>query len=97
MVEFVQIEKTVLDDILDRVSFLRKTVTSLYERVRNKEPDDWLTMEQICDLLQISDSKVRSLKRGGHIGFTKCGKCYLYLAKDAAGLLERVNKRVTNG
>lgn len=91
MAEFVQIEKALLDEILNRVAYLRKIITMLYERVRNKEPDDWLTTEQLCGLLHTSESKIRSLKRGGHIGFTKCGKKHLYLAEDFVNLLERVD------
>lgn len=92
MAEFVQIEKDVLDDIFDRVSYLRKTIISIYERIRNKDPDDWLTLQELCDLLQISPSKANSLKKGGRIGFTKCGKNHLYLAEDAVGLLEKVER-----
>ncbi len=90
MPEFIQIERTVLEEIFSRTSYLRKVITSLYERVRNKEPDDWLTLEQLCGLLNISPSKARSLKKSGRIGFIKSGKSYLYLAEDAFNLLERV-------
>lgn len=92
MSEFVQIEKDVLDDIFDRVSYLRNTLMSIYERVRNKEPDDWLTLSELCEMLQISPSKANSLKKGGRIGFTKCGKNHLYLAGDAISLLEKVEQ-----
>lgn len=90
MSEFIQIEKSVLEEILDRTAYLRKVITGLYERVRNKEPNDWLTLEQLCELLNISPSKARSLKKSGRIGFVKSGKSYLYLADDAFRLLERV-------
>lgn len=95
MAEFVQIEKDVLYDIFNRVSYLRKTLMSIYERVRNKEPDDWLTLSELCEMLQISPSKANSLKKGGHIGFTKCGKNHLYLAGDAVALLEKVERTDT--
>ena len=90
MSEFIQIERSVLEEILDRTAYLRKVITGLYERVRNKEPDDWLTLEQLCEFLNISPSKARSLKKSGRIGFVKSGKSYLYLDDDAFRLLERV-------
>lgn len=90
MSEFIQIERSVLEEILDRTAYLRKVITGLYERVRNKESDDWLTLEQLCEFLNISPSKARSLKKSGRIGFVKSGKSYLYLADDAFRLLERV-------
>ena len=79
MSEFIQIERSVLEEILNRTAYLRKVITVLYERVRNKEPNDWLTLEQLCDLLNISPSKARSLKKSGRIGFVKSGKSYLSL------------------
>ena len=90
MSEFIQIERSVLEEILDRTAYLRKVITGLYERVRNKEPADLLTLEQLCEFLNISPSKARSLKKSGRIGFVKSGKSYLYLADDAFRLLERV-------
>lgn len=97
MSEFIQIEKAVFEEIMRRTSYLRKVITALYERVRNKEPDDWLTMEQLCELLNISPSKARSLKKSGRIGFVKSGKSYLFLANDAFNLMERVEAASCNG
>lgn len=97
MSEFIQIEKSVLEEILNRTAYLRKAITALYERVRNKEPDDWLTLEQLCGLLNISPSKARSLKKSGRIGFVRSGKSYLYLANDAFSLLERVEALSDDG
>lgn len=97
MSEFIQIEKAVFEEIMSRTSYLRKVITALYERVRNKEPDDWLTMEQLCELLNISPSKARSLKKSGRIGFVKSGKSYLFLANDAFNLMERVEAASCNG
>lgn len=97
MSEFIQIEKAVFEEIMSRTSYLRKVITALYERVRNKEPDDWLTMGQLCELLNISPSKARSLKKSGRIGFVKSGKSYLFLANDAFSLMERVEAVSCNG
>lgn len=92
MSEFVQIEKDVLYDILNRVSYLRKTLMSIYERVRNKEPDDWLTLSELCEMLQISPSKANSLKKGGRIGFTKCGKITSILQVMPLPYLKKLNE-----
>lgn len=97
MAEFVQIEKTVLEDIFNRVSYLRKVLCILYERVRNKEPDDWVTLKELCGMLHISESKARSLKKGGHISYTKCGKNHLFLAGDVAEMMLRIDKKDVSG
>lgn len=97
MSEFVQIEKEVLVEIFDRMSYLQKVFVSVYERLRNKELGDWLTMQQLCELLHISESKARSLKRGGHIGYIRCGKESRFDVADVPALLERVEKLSGNG
>lgn len=89
MAELVLIDKDVLHDMFDRVSYLRKTIGLVYERIRNKNPDDWITLQQLCEMLNISESKANSLKKGGRIGFTKCGNKHVFLAADAYALLER--------
>lgn len=62
MPEFVQIEKSELEEIFSRMSYLKKVFITFFERVRNKEPDDWLTLQELCELLHISESKARSQK-----------------------------------
>lgn len=97
MPEFVQIEKSELEEIFSRMSYLKKVFITFFERVRNKEPDDWLTLQELCEFLHISESKARSLKKSGRIGFIKSGKGSMFLAGDAFGLLERVEAVPRNG
>lgn len=88
----IQIEEDLLNQILERASFLRKLFVQLYERLRSKEMDDWLTIEEVCQILNVSDTKVRSLKRSGRLGYIKCGKSLLFHSGDTFSLLERVEK-----
>lgn len=89
----IQIEEELFNEILDRASFLRKLFVQLYERLRNKGTDDWLTIEQVCQILNISDTKVRSLKRSGRIGYIKCGKTLRFHSGDTYSLLERIDRQ----
>ena len=88
----IMIEEDVLKDILDRAAYLRKVIVQFYERIRDKGLDEWLIMEQVCGILNISDAKVRSLKRSGRIGYIKCGKTCRFHSGDTYNLLERVEK-----
>lgn len=92
----VQIEESLLMEILNRTNYLTSVMQSLYERVRNREASDWLTLEDLCGLLNISATKARTLKAIGKIGFVKCGKKCLYHAGDAWELLERVDHLKNN-
>ncbi len=93
----IQIEEDLLNQILERASFLRKLLAQLYERLRSKEMGDWLTVEEVCQILNISDTKVRSLKRSGRIGYIKCGKNILFHSGDTFSLLERIEQSSPNG
>ena len=89
----IQIEEEILKDMLDRVAYLHKLYIKLYESLRNKSIGDWLTMEQVCDILNVSDTKVRSLKKGGRIGFIKCGKTLRFDAGDVFSLLTHIDRK----
>ena len=89
----IQIEEEILKDMLDRVAYLHKLYIKLYESLRNKGIGDWLTMEQVCDILNVSDTKVRSLKKGGRIGFIKCGKTLRFDAEDVFSLLTHIDRK----
>lgn len=88
----IQIEEELFNDMVDRVTFLRKLFIQLYERFRNRGIDDWLTMEQVCEILNLSKTKVYSLKRGGRIGYIKCGKTLRFHCGDTYSLLEHFDK-----
>lgn len=88
----IQIEEELFHDMLGRISFLRKQYARLYERLRNRDIGEWLTIEQVCAILNVSDTKVRSLKRSGRLGFIKCGKTLRFDAGDVYAILERVER-----
>lgn len=85
--EIVQIEKGVLDAMFERMAYLHKMFFTLFERVRNKNPDDWLSLEETCQILNVSERKVRNLQSGGRIGFVKYGKKSRYKAADVFSIL----------
>ncbi len=85
--EIVQIEKDVLDAMFERMAYLHKVFFTLFERIRNKNPDDWLSLEETCQILNVSERKVRNLQSGGRIGFVKYGKKSRYKATDVLAIL----------
>lgn len=88
----IMIEEVVFRDMIGRMSYLRKQYEALYNRLRNRDFGDWLTIEEVCAILNISETKVRSLKRSGRIGFIKCGKTLRFDAGDVFSILERVDR-----
>lgn len=80
--EIVQVEKEIFEAMLERMAYLHNTVNSLYERMRDKGSGDWLTLQEVCQILNISERKVRNLQYGGRIGFVKHGKKSCYKAED---------------
>ena len=80
--EIVQIEKELFDAMLERMAYLHNTVHTLYEKMRDKANGDWFTLQEVCQILKISERKVRNLQYGGRIGFVKHGKKSCYKAED---------------
>lgn len=86
----IQIEEDIFKDLIDRAAYLRKLFVQVYEQLRSKGLEDWLTVEELCNVLNISPTKARSLKRHGRIGYIKCGKTLRFHAGDTFGLLEHI-------
>lgn len=82
ILEIVQIEKEVFDAMLERVAYLHNMIHTLFEKMRDKGNEDWLTLKEVCQILNISERKVRNLQYGGKIGFVKHGKKSCYKAAD---------------
>ena len=87
--EIVAIDKEVLDAIFERMAYLHNMLHTLFERVHDKNPDDWLSLEETCRLLNISERKVRNLQSGGRIGFVRCGKKCKYSAQDVSAIIAK--------
>lgn len=69
------------------MAYLHKMLYKLFEKIRNKNSGDWLTLEETCELLNVSERKVRSLQSGGRIGFVKYGKKCCYKADDVFAIV----------
>lgn len=85
--ETVEVEKEVFEAIVNRMDFLHKTVTALFEKLRERGMSDWLTTEQACEYLHISERKLRSLKERGKIGFAHIGRISQFKGKDLYELI----------
>lgn len=73
--------------MLERMAYLHETVNTLYKRMRDKSKGDWLTLQEVCRILNISERKVRNLQYGGRIGFVKHGKKSCYKADDVYAIV----------
>lgn len=87
IIETVAIDKEVLDAMFERMTYLHKMICHLFEKMRNKDCGDWLTLEETCNILNVSERKVRNLQSGGRIGFVRYGKKCKYKAEDVHALV----------
>ena len=85
----IEVEREVLDALIERVDYLHKTVKVLYDELRDKRLSDWLNTKQTCDYLHISERKLRALKERGKIGFSHIGRLSQFMGSDIAGLIVR--------
>lgn len=73
--------------MFERMTYLHNMICTLFEKLRDKGPGDWLTMQQTCEMLNVCERKVRSLQAGGKIGFVRHGKKCCYKAEDVYNLI----------
>ena len=73
--------------MFERMTYLHKMLFTLFEKIRNKNSGDWLTLEETCQFLNCSERKVRNLQSGGRIGFVRHGKKCMYKADDVYALV----------
>lgn len=73
--------------MLDKMNYLHSLICIMYDRMCDKHKDDWLTVKEVCKFLNISERKVRSLQRGGRIGYVRYGRKCCYKAEDVYALL----------
>lgn len=92
--ETIEIEKDVFFSMLERIDFLHKTISALYDKLRDRKLSEWLTTEQTCDFLHISERKLRSLKEHGRIGYSHIGRLSQFKGSDVAGLITKGMVRV---
>ena len=92
--ETIEIEKDVFYSLLDRVDILHKTVTALHDRLRDRRLSEWLTTEQTCEFLHISERKLRSLKEHGRIGYSHTGRLTQFRGSDVVGLITKCTNSV---
>ena len=65
MIDTIEVEKEVFLSMLNRIDFLHKTISALYDKLRDRRLSEWLTTEQTCEFLHISERKLRLLKERG--------------------------------
>ena len=85
--EVVQIEKEVLDMMFERMAYLHDMIHTLFDRLRDKKPGDWLTLEETAEILNISTRQVRNLQNGGRIAFYRLDGKILYDEDDVRDFL----------
>lgn len=87
--DIIEVEREVFFSMLDRIDLLHKTVSALYDKLRDRKLSEWLTTEQTCEFLNISERKLRSLKEHGKIGYTHIGRMSQFKGSDVAGLITK--------
>lgn len=83
----IEIDREIFDALIERVDFLHKTVTAMYDELRDKRLSEWLNTKQICDYLHISERKLRTMKERGKIGFSHLGRLSQFKGDDIAQLI----------
>lgn len=75
--EYVRIDKEILDSMFEMMEYQSLVIAALYERCKSIGSGKWISAEATAELLCVSTRKVRTMKTLGQIGFVKHGrKCF---------------------
>lgn len=80
--------------MLEHMIHLHKMVCLLHEKIKDKQPEDWLTLHEACRILNVSENKVRQLHENGRIGFVRYGRKAYYKAGDIIAILHKEGQKV---
>lgn len=75
--------------MFDMMEYQSKLIKMMYDRLRNVNPSQWLSTEDVSKLLSISPRKVRTMKALGRLGFIKQGRKCLYKSEDVYKCIEK--------
>ena len=72
----VQIEKTSLDTLIQKVEALHEKLIG-----KQKEKKEWLEPQEVMEILKISPRCLQTYRDQGKIGFSKIGKKKIYYSR----------------
>lgn len=86
----INIEAGVFESMLDRFEAFAGRVDKLCGQKRDKDLQDWLDNQDVCQILNISKRTLQTYRDNGTLHFTRIGHKMYYKADDVKGIISLV-------
>ncbi len=89
--EIISIDKETFEDMVIRFQNFKDRITSLCNKHKSKDINDWLDNQDVCLLLNISPRTLQSYRDMRKIGFSQINHKIYYKVSDIEKLLQSNN------
>jgi len=86
-IEMVIIEKSVLEELTNRIKHLNTMMEQVYIHNGLKTPPEWMNNREVCNILRISKQTLQGYRDRGKLPFTQVGAKMYYKPADIESLL----------
>ncbi len=90
--EIVVIEKKAFEAILAEARSLTRQVEVLSRKCQDKRMQKWLTSEDVCELLKISQRSLQTLRSRHKIGYAQMGRKFYYRPEEVELVIRQSGK-----
>lgn len=88
--EAYYIEAGIFEEMLARTESLSAQADRLYEKNREKKPEEWMDNQDVCLRLDISPRTLQTLRDTGRLAFTQIQRKIYYRPEDVEKLMAYV-------
>lgn len=90
--EVIVIEKKAFDALLAETRQLARQVELLSRKCQDKRIQKWLTSEDVCELLKISQRSLQTLRSRHKIGYAQMGRKFYYRPEEVELVIRQSGK-----
>jgi len=88
--EIVTVERKAFETMLDMIHSLSDKLATLQRRCDGKRLEEWLSGEEVCERLRISQRTLQALRCARRIGYTQMNRNFYYRTSDVRNAIPMV-------
>ena len=90
--EIIAIEKKAFETLLAETQRLTRQVEELSRKCQDKRLQKWLTSEEVCDILKISQRSLQTLRTKHKICYAQLGRKFYYHPEEVELVIKQSGK-----
>ena len=90
--EIVVLEKKAFEQLMDETNRLTQRVELLSRKCQDKRFQKWLTGEEVCDILKISQRSLQTMRSKHKICYAQLGRKFYYRPEEVELVIKQSGK-----